>query len=100
MAEQEALPEDQREKINYDAWGNPAPAADITARMLHGGRRPLDIYRRIHTGINGTPMPAFGQSLAETPEVIWNLVHYVQSIVDGRQVDFGEEEVVAEATDD
>jgi hypothetical protein len=53
--------------------------------MLHGGRRPLDIYRRIHTGISGTPMPAFGDALAAEPETIWNLVHYVLSIVEGRQ---------------
>ncbi len=54
--------------------------------MLHGGRRPLDIYRRIYTGINGTPMPAFGDALADEPDTIWNLVHYVLSIVEGQQV--------------
>ena len=90
LAQQEALPADQRVQINYDAWKQPAPAADLTARMLHGGRRPLDIYRRIYTGINGTPMPAFGSSLAAEPETIWHLVHYVMSIVDGREVDFPE----------
>ena len=61
IAAQESAPPGQEFKINYDAWGYPAPAANITARMLHGGRRPIDIYRRIYTGINGTPMPAFGQ---------------------------------------
>ena len=86
LAAQAALPEAQRIQINYDAWGHPAPAADLTARMLHGGRRPLDIYRRIYTGINGTPMPAFGDALAEEPDTIWHMVHYVLSIVEGRQV--------------
>jgi mono/diheme cytochrome c family protein len=86
LAQQEALPEAQRVQINYDAWGNPAPAADLTARMLHGGRRPLDIYRRIYTGINGTPMPAFGDALAQEPDTIWHMVHYVLSIVEGRKV--------------
>jgi mono/diheme cytochrome c family protein len=85
LAEQTALPEDKRIQINFDAWGEPAPAADLTARMLHGGRRPLDIYRRIYTGINGTPMPAFGDALAEEPDTIWHLVHYVLSIVEGRE---------------
>ncbi len=86
LAEQNALPEDKRIQINYDAWGQPAPAADLTARMLHGGRRPIDIYRRIYTGINGTPMPAFGDALAQEPETLWNLVHFVLSIVEGRSV--------------
>jgi mono/diheme cytochrome c family protein len=86
LAAQEAAPESQRIQINYDAWGHPAPAADLTARMLHGGRRPLDIYRRIYTGINGTPMPAFGEALAEEPDTIWHMVHYVLSIVEGRSL--------------
>jgi mono/diheme cytochrome c family protein len=84
-AAEAAKPEADRAQINFDVWGQPAPAADLTARMLHGGRRPLDIYRRIHTGISGTPMPAFGDALAAEPETIWNLVHYVLSIVEGRQ---------------
>jgi len=95
IAALEALPEDKREKINYDAWGNVAPAADITARMLHGGRRPIDVYRRICTGINGTPMPAFGQALSQEPETFWHLVHYVKSIVEGRHVE-GLDQVVAD----
>ncbi len=95
IAALEALPEDRREQINYDAWGNVAPAADITARMLHGGRRPIDIYRRIYTGINGTPMPAFSQALADEPETLWHLVHYVKSIVEGREVE-GLDQVVAD----
>lgn len=83
LAAQAAAPEEKRIQINYDAWGQPAPAADLTARMLHGGRRPLDIYRRIHTGITGTPMPAFGDSLKEEPETLWHLVHFVLGIVEG-----------------
>ena len=98
IAAQEALPEDQRVKINYDAWGQPAPAADLTARMLHGGRRPIDIYRRVYTGINGTPMPAFEQALAQEPETMWNLVHYVLSIVEHREVP-GIDQITADPLD-
>ena len=83
LAQQEALPESQREKINYDVWKEPAPAADLTARMLHGGRRPIDIYRRIYTGINGTPMPAFADVFSNEPEKLWHLVHYVRHIIEG-----------------
>jgi len=95
IAAQEARPEAEREKINYDVWGQPAPAADLTAGMLHGGRRPIDIYRRIYAGINGTPMPAFEQALAADPETFWHLVHYVLSVVEGRKVE-GLENIVAE----
>ena len=83
LAEQEQKPAAERILINYDQWKQPAPAADLTARMLRGGRRPLDIYRRIATGINGTPMPAFDTTFAKEPEKIWHLVHYVMHIVDG-----------------
>lgn len=60
-----------------DAWGHVTRAADLTSGMLHGGREPIDVYRRILSGINGTPMPGFKSSLAQEPETVWNLVAYV-----------------------
>jgi hypothetical protein len=53
--------------------------------IYRGGRRPLDIFRRIHQGIAGTPMPAAGRDEknptgALKPEEIWNLVDYVRSL--------------------
>ena len=83
LAAQEARRRNSRIKINYDAWGYAAPAANITARMLHGGRRPIDIYRRIYTGINGTPMPAFADVFVDNKDAIWHLVHYVLHIIEG-----------------
>jgi mono/diheme cytochrome c family protein len=97
LSAEAAKPEAQRIQINYDAWGYPAPAADLTARMLHGGRRPLDIYRRIYTGINGTPMPAFGEALAAEPDTLWHMVHYVLSVVEGRPV--GTAQAASQAAD-
>lgn len=77
--------------VGKDDWGRIAYAADLTTGMLHGGRRPIDIYRRIYSGINGTPMPAFaqpdagkGETEAQRSETIWHLVHFVTSIVEGR----------------
>lgn len=77
--------------VGKDDWGRTAYAADLTTGTLHGGRRPVDIYRRIYAGINGTPMPAFAEpdsSRDETEtqrsETIWNLVHFVTSIVEGK----------------
>ncbi len=68
-----------------DVWGHPTRAADLTSGMLRGGQEPLDIYRRIFAGINGTPMPAFQQALAAEPETIWNLVAYVLHISSERR---------------
>ena len=102
LAAQEAAPVAQQLKINYDAWGYAAPAADITARMLHGGRRPIDIYRRIYTGINGTPMPAFGDVFADNQDAIWHLVHYVRHIIEGGDptLDIGVEDVTKGTSSD
>lgn len=50
-----------------------------------GGRRPLDIFWRISSGIAGTPMPA-GGSASEgaqstlTQEEVWQIVDYVHSL--------------------
>jgi mono/diheme cytochrome c family protein len=75
------------ENVGKDDWGQTAYAADLSAGMLHGGRRPVDIYRRIFAGITGTPMPAFGDALADQPETMWHLVHYIMSIVENREVE-------------
>ena len=85
IAQQEALPPEQRVKINHDTWGNIAPAADLTMGMLHGGRRPVDVYRRIYNGIYGTPMPGFKSNFAASPDTIWHLTHFIVSISEGRE---------------
>jgi mono/diheme cytochrome c family protein len=74
--------------VGKDEWGRTAYAANIAAGMLHGGRRPIDIYRRIYTGINGTPMPGFGSTLEAQGKLdtIWHLTHFVTSIVEGREL--------------
>ena len=66
-----------KDNIGKDGWGFSTKAADLTSGLLHGGSEPLDIYRRIVSGINGTPMPGFKSSLEKEPETIWNLVAYV-----------------------
>lgn len=71
-----------QDNVGTDAWGHPTKAADLTSGMFHGGRRPLDIYRRISSGINGTPMPAFKEALSAEPDTIWHLAHYARSVSD------------------
>ncbi|MFV0444025.1 MAG: c-type cytochrome [Planctomycetaceae bacterium] len=68
-----------------DTWGHVTRAADLTSGMLHGGQEPIDIYRRIYGGINGTPMPGFANALASNPEGIWDLVAFVKYISSRRR---------------
>jgi mono/diheme cytochrome c family protein len=71
--------------VGVDAWGNPTKAADLTSGMLRGGTEPIDIFRHVDAGINGTPMPAFHDSLGQSPERIWHLVGYVLSAAETRR---------------
>jgi mono/diheme cytochrome c family protein len=59
----------------FDEWGNPIEPRNLTRGIYRGGRRPVDLYRRIHAGIKGTPMPAFGTVLNDNE--IWDIVNYV-----------------------
>lgn len=63
----------------------PVRSADLTSSMFHGGNRPIDIYRRIYSGITGTPMPGFGSQFKDDPATIWRLVHYVQYVSGARR---------------
>ncbi|MBS0260852.1 MAG: c-type cytochrome [Planctomycetes bacterium] len=68
-----------------DGWGHATKAADLTSGLLHGGRHPEDVYRRIYNGITGTPMPSFQTALASEPETFWNLVAYVLYVSNRRR---------------
>jgi len=71
--------------VGTDAWGNPTKAADLTSGMLRGGTEPLDIYRHIDAGINGSPMPSFRDALKTEPATVWNLVSYVLHVAEIRR---------------
>ena len=92
--------------VIYDAWNKPKdqlrkidpekvaelfslPIQRLKPRNLRlgiyrGGRRPVDLYRRIHAGIKGAEMPAAGATPQKpdglSPEDIWHLVDYVRSL--------------------
>ncbi len=58
---------------------------NLRTNMFRGGRRPLDIYRRIHQGIAGTPMPAGGPAVPGaqgtlTEQEMWQIVDYIRSL--------------------
>lgn len=63
----------------HDLWGNKLTPRDLTKGQYRGGRRPVDLYRRLFAGIKGTPMPAFGGTVLKDEE-IWDIVNYVLSV--------------------
>src|SRR5439155_974730 len=60
----------------------PIAATDLIhpERFKHGAR-PEDVYRTRVTGLAGTPMPSYGDSLE--PDQLWDLVYYVLSLSRG-----------------
>jgi mono/diheme cytochrome c family protein len=61
-----------------DDWGHPIRPRDLVCSPFRFGDEPVDLFRRVYAGINGTPMPAHGGTLGE--DDIWNLVLYVYSL--------------------
>lgn len=63
-----------------DDWGNPIRPRNLTKGWQYkGGNSAKDIFLRISTGLNGTPMSAeFAKNLSD--EERWNLAHYVKSL--------------------
>jgi mono/diheme cytochrome c family protein len=57
-----------------DSWGDPILAFDFTSGALKGGSRPEDIYRTFMTGLDGTPMPSYAETMDEQQR--WDLVSY------------------------
>jgi mono/diheme cytochrome c family protein len=72
-------------EVGKDVWGHQTAAADLTSGMFRGGGRPIDIYRRIYSGISGTPMPGFAVVFAKSPDDIWYLVHYIRDMGERRR---------------
>lgn len=64
-----------KEWLLRDAWGLPAQPRDLRAGQFHGGAEPADLFRRLHAGVKGTPMPAFGERLSAAQ--LWDLVAYL-----------------------
>ena len=62
----------------FDTWGHIVKPRNLQRGLYRGGRRPVDIYRRIHSGIEGTPMQAFGGNLSD--QEIWDLVNFVLNV--------------------
>lgn len=63
------LEDDQKRRI----W-----PPDLTNGQFKGGNEPAEIYERIVTGMDGSPMPSFATKA--TSEEIWALTMYVLSL--------------------
>jgi mono/diheme cytochrome c family protein len=62
-----------------DDLGHPIRAADLSQSWtLRGGSSREDIFRTMSTGLNGTPMASFSDSL--TPEQRWAITDYIVSL--------------------
>ncbi len=71
-----------------DDQGDPIRVADLTENWtFNGGGTAEDIYRRLRTGLDGTPMPSFSDLLDAgfmTDDQLWGLAHYVRSLAPER----------------
>ena len=62
-----------------DDAGFPLKPADFTQRWtFRGGPTREDIFRTMTTGLNGTPMPAFGDALKDDQR--WAITDYIYSL--------------------
>lgn len=62
-----------------DDLGRPALPFDFTRGWkMKAGSSPEDVYRTLHTGIDGTPMPSYHEAIDERDS--WDLVHYTRSL--------------------
>ena len=69
-------------KTLKDDDGNSLRPVDMTKRWaFRGGPTREDIYRTFSTGVNGTPMPSYGETLEEAGR--WDLTNYIYSLGDG-----------------
>lgn len=67
----------RRPNLLWDDWGTVVRPADLTAGIYRGGRRPIDLFWRVHSGVNGAGMPA----VKDIPENdLWDIVNFVLAL--------------------
>jgi len=66
--------------FRYDKWGTIVRPANLTAGVYRGGRRPVDIYYRIHSGVNPSNMAGTSDTIANDPRRMWDLVNFVKAL--------------------
>jgi mono/diheme cytochrome c family protein len=73
-----------------DEWGFPIRPADLHKCWNFRGNRgdpynPKNIFREVSTGLNGTPMPSFIDTLSE--EQRWDVANFVISLCPKKKID-------------
>ena len=67
-----------------DDFNNPIRPADLSQNwMFNGGPTVEDIYHRLRTGLDGTPMPSFSDQVDAhvlTDGDLWRVAHYIRSL--------------------
>ncbi len=70
-------------QFRWDEWGTLVRPNNFTVGVFRGGRRPVDNYYRIHSGINGSGMIRYGKIGLEEKNGerhLWDLVNFVQNL--------------------
>jgi mono/diheme cytochrome c family protein len=68
-------------KLDTVGWGILVRPANLTTGVYRGGRRPIDLYWRIHSGINGSGMAKQAQPAGPlSPDEIWDVVNFLQTL--------------------
>ncbi|MCP3980159.1 MAG: c-type cytochrome [bacterium] len=72
-----------------DDWGDHLRPADMTMPWTYrGGATREDVFRTFSTGLNGTPMPSYGDTLPV--EERWDLVNYIYALSDAETPNYSE----------
>ncbi len=72
------------EEMLTDQRGLMIMPMDLTrAERFGNGASHEDIYRTLMTGLDGTPMPSFGDFFIGKEEQAWDLVHFILSLREG-----------------
>lgn len=61
-----------------DDFDFPIPPANLTTGQFKSGPGATDIYRTVSTGLSGTPMPSYSDTVSEDDR--WALAYYVLSL--------------------
>jgi mono/diheme cytochrome c family protein len=61
-----------------DADGRPITPRDFTQGVYRGGAEPRDLFTRLVSGMDGTPMPSYKDSI--DPPDLWAVTQYVLSL--------------------
>ena len=69
-----------------DTYGLMVAPGDLTERAsLKNGSSAQALYRSIMTGLDGTPMPSYADTIGGNDKDVWDLVYYILSLSQERQ---------------